>query len=174
MNRPIIKIPVKYGAVASLLLLALFIILFYSGKHPLGIPIVLDIRIVILPLFMFLATKEFKDRHNEGTLHFWQGLTINTIIGLTIALLMAVSIMLFIAVDPDFFNQFLTHAMEFAESRKELVHDESELLIIQEQIDNLPFTRPYYLAIDYFLKTLPFTLVWSLIISILLRKQPNL
>ena len=74
--KPLFKVALKYALTASLLAITLVIILFYTGKHPLLIPIAYDFRILLFGVFIYFSIREFKTFHNSGELHCWQGLLI--------------------------------------------------------------------------------------------------
>ncbi|MDH5366829.1 MAG: DUF4199 domain-containing protein [Cyclobacteriaceae bacterium] len=173
MKKTLVSVPVQYGAAASALLMILFVVLFYSGRHPMSIPVFFDVRFVILPLFMVIAMKDFRDNRNENVLHFWQGLSIGFILSAVVAIIMSLFIILFVAIDPDFLQLYIDERVKLLTEHRhqltETIGDET----IQLQLDKLPFTTSYNLAVDYFFKTLGIGVFSNIIISIILRKQPN-
>lgn len=76
----LVKISLRYGAVAGILAVALLISLFYFGRHPFLAAPFLDFRIFLFGVFMFFAMKEFRDYKQQGVLYFWQGLFIGMIV----------------------------------------------------------------------------------------------
>jgi len=174
MKKPLLAVPLKFGALASGLLMLLFIVLFYANRHPLGIPIVLDVRLLILPLFMFLAMKEFRDVRNNNSMHFWQGLTVGAITFMLLGVLMAVFLVLFSAVDPDFLASYINERLTLIADYKLQLIEQLVEETLKYQLAKLPLTTSFDLAIDYFLKTTMIGIVLNIIIAIILRKQPNL
>ncbi|MDH5474985.1 MAG: DUF4199 domain-containing protein [Cyclobacteriaceae bacterium] len=173
MKKPIFIVPVQFGGVASALLIVLFVVLFYMGRHPMGIPIVFDVRFVILPLFMVIAMKDFRDNKNNNTLHFWQGLSVGFVTLLVISFFMSLFIIFFVAVDQDFLQIYIEERTNLLlEHQAQLTESISEEAF-QLQLDKLPLTTSFDLAIDYFFKTLGIGVFLNIIIAILLRKQPN-
>lgn len=173
MKKPLVSVPVQYGAVASALLMILFVVLFYSGKHPMSIPVFFDIRILILPLFMVIAMKDFRDNKNGGVLHFWQGFSIGFITFVMLAIIISFFIMIFVAIDPDFLQFYINERVNLLIEHRDQLTESIGEETVQLQLDKLPFTTSIDLAIDYFIKTLGIGIFLNIIISIILRKQPN-
>jgi len=173
LKKPLIYVPIKYGALATVLLGLLFIVLYSMGKHPLFVPLFMDIRLVMLPVFMFFAMKDFRDGHNNSELHFWQGLTVGFLTFTTIAVLMSAFVMIFAEVSGDFLNQYIASRLELLEVNKEQAIEAFSNDFVQEQIDALPLTRPFDLAVDYFWKTIAIGIFLNIILAVVLRKQPK-
>ena len=170
MKNPLIHVALRYGSVASLLLMVLFMVMFYLGKHPMSIPLFFDIRLLILPIFMVIGMKDFRDNLQSGNLHFWQGFSIGFIIFLTISFFMAFFIIVFVWADGSFLDSYIAERVQlltqFRSHLAETIGDET----IQLQLEKLPLTTSFDLAIDYFSKTLVIGLFLNIIISIILRK----
>ncbi len=172
-KKPLIQTPLKYGLIASGLLALLFVVLYSMDKHPLFVPLFLDIRLIMLPIFMFVAMKDFRDGQNGGVLHFWQGLSIGFITFTTIAVLMAVFIAFFAEVSADFLDQYISSRVELFETNKAQFSEALNEEFVQGQIDALPLTSPFDLAVDYFWKTVGIGIFLNIILAVILRKQPN-
>ena len=173
MKNPLVILSVKYGAAAAFLLMALFIALFYMGKHPINIS-VLDIRFLILPLFMAIAMKDFRDNKNEKSLHFWQGLSVGAIVFFTIGILISLFIIVFSIIDPDFLQMYIDDRIALIVDHRDAFVEQLGEVTVQEQLEKLPLTTSFNLAIDYFVRTIAIGLILNILISIILRKQPKL
>jgi len=174
MKKNLIAVPVLYGSAASLLLMLLFVVMFYNGRHPMSIPVFMDIRLIILPLFMFIGMKDFRDLKNGRVLHFWQGFSIGFITFVTIGVLMSIFIIAFVMADADFLQFYVDERVSLLTEHRLQLAETINNQTIQDQLDKLPLTTSFDLAIDYFFKTLGIGLFLNIIISILLRKQqPN-
>ena len=174
MDKPLIKVPIKYGAAAALLVMILFVALYYSGRHPLSIPVFFDVRLLILPLFMTFAMKEFRDFHNDRVLHFWQGLTIGFITFTIIGSLVSVFIIILSNIDPSFLTSYIEERVYLLETNKQQFIEALNEDIIAEQLRTLPLTTSIDLALDYFLKSVGMGVFLNIIISVILRRQPKL
>jgi len=170
---PIHIISIKYGGIASILSIILFLFLYYSGQNPLLIPAFLDFRILLFPIFLVFSIRDFKENHNNGFLHFWQGFSIGLLVILIIAFIMSLFILVLGSwIEPDFVTNFIQSSIEQIESAKEKITSaigEDELTKV---LEILPSTTLYDLALDYFLKSLPYGLFLTIIISLILRKKP--
>jgi hypothetical protein len=172
-RKPLTQVPVKYGAIASALLALLFIVLYSMGKHPLFVPLFLDVRLIMLPLFMFVAMKDFRDSQNGGILHFWQGLTAGFITFTTVAVITSLFIMFMAEVSPNFLPEYISARLELLEGNKAQFSEALNEQFVQGQIDSLPLTRPIDLAVDYFWKTIAIGIFLNIILAVVLRKQPK-
>ena len=171
---PIYKVSIKYGAIAAILSIALFLILYYAGKNPLLIPAFLDFRILLFPIFLVFSIRDFKENFNKGILHFWQGFSIGVLVIGLIALLMALFILIFGSwIEPGFVSGFIQTSIEQIESAREKISTAIGEEELTKVLDILPSTTLYDLALDYFLKSLPYGLFLTIIISLILRKKPN-
>ena len=178
MNRksPLIQTPLKYGLIAAALTIALLTLLFYTNKVPLVIPFFMDARMLILPIFIFFAQREFRDYQNQGTLHFWQGLVIGFIVAGLIALCVAAFIHILLAyISPEFLQQDINARIEMVKNMIKSLENGPDLLpdkaSLEDQVEQLNQTSSANLASDYFIKTMALGLFFNIIISVFLRQQ---
>jgi hypothetical protein len=138
------------------------------------IPAFLDFRILLFPIFLVFSIRDFKELHNGGFLHFWQGFSIGLMVIILIALLMSLFILIFGSwVEPDFVINFIQSSIDQIESAKEKITNAIGEEELAKVLDILPSTTLFDLALDYFLKSLPYGLFLTIIISLILRKKPN-
>ena len=172
-KKPLTQVPIKYGVIASALLALLFVVLYSMGKHPLFVPLFLDIRLLMLPIFMFIAMKDFRDSQNGGVLHFWQGLTVGFITFTTIAVFVSLFIMFMAEMSGSFLQEYISARLELLEVNKVQFSEALNEQFVQGQIDALPLTSPFDLALDYFWKTIAIGIFLNIILAVVLRKQPK-
>jgi len=169
LKNKLISIPLKYGAIGGGLVILLFVVFYFLGKNP-----IIEIKyvdILLLAIFIFFSLKEFRDRHNNRELHFWQGVTGGMITYFTIAIISALFILvLLVIIDPDLTTNYI-------ESRISLLNENKDALIesINEQayidaLNGVEETTPMDLAIDDFLKKSIIGLFLTIIIAVILRK----
>ena len=171
---PIYSIPIKYGGMAFVLSIILFLILYYSGQNPLLIPAFLDFRILLFPIFLVFSLRDFKENHNGGFLHFWQGFSIGLMVILIIAILMSLFILILGSwIETDFVSNFIQSSIDQINSAKEKITSAIGEEELTKVLEILPSTSLFDLALDYFLKSLPYGLFLTIIISLILRKKPN-
>jgi hypothetical protein len=136
------------------------------------IPAFLDFRILLFPIFLVFSIRDYKENHNNGFLHFWQGFSI----GLLVILIIAGIMSLFIAVlgtwiEPDFVQKFIQSSIDQIESAKEKITTAIGQEELTKVLEILPSTTLFDLALDYFLKSLPYGLFLTIIIALILRKK---
>ncbi len=150
-------------------MIMLILVFYFLGKNPL-----IEIKLVDIPvlaIFIFFGLKEYRDRHNNKELHFWQGITGGMITYFSIAIISALFILLLtVIIDPQITTNYI-------ESRIQLLNENKDTLVesINEQayIDALAGvkkTTPLDLAMDDFLKKSIIGLFLTIIIAVILRK----
>jgi len=168
-----VRIAGRYGILGALVLFVTIVGLFYLGRHPLLIPIFFDLRIFLFTLFLVFAIREFKNSA-DGILHFWQGMSIGIVCYVMIAF--ATSLLMWVwsgVFDPSFVSEYISLSTQKLIDNQEVIVESLGLEKYNSAIEKLPSTTANDLAFDYFLKSMPIGFILTLIISILLRKQPK-
>lgn len=173
--KPLFSVPLKFGLIGSLFAIGVIMVLYFSGTHPLLIPIFFDYRIILFSLFTFLAIKEFKDYYNEGYLQFWQGMIMGIIIYLMIGILAGIFVVIYSQIDVQFLEQYISGTLAGLELDKEQLVNQGAITISEEEFQNqvamLEQTKPHVLGIDYFIKSSVLGFFLTIIISVILRKS---
>ena len=76
-------------------------------------------------------------------------------------------------VETGFVSNFIQSSMDQIESAREKIQNAIGEEELTKVLEILPSTTLYDLALDYFLKSLPYGLFLTIIISLILRKKPN-
>ncbi|MGK7389020.1 MAG: DUF4199 domain-containing protein [Candidatus Cyclobacteriaceae bacterium M2_1C_046] len=168
-----VKVGLKYGFVSAILLCILFVVLFYTGVHPLLIPVIYDVRIFLLALFIFFSIKEFRDNKNEGVVHFWQGMLLGLLVAIVLGFFAAIFILAFGAFEEEFLSSYISYMTEHLVSNKEKFLESIGEQTYQNTLQSLPATSLTDLAMDYYFKSVVIGLFLTIIISIILRRQPK-
>lgn len=166
-----VQVALKYGFFMALLLGAVLIGFFYIGRHPLLIPVIYDVRILLLAVFIFFAVKEFRDYQNNGVLHFWQGMLVGLVLTITVGFLMMLIIFAFGTLEDNLLSTYITETEVQLESSKEKFIEAIGEEAYKNSVRNLPSTTLGDLALDYYLKSFGIGFLLSIIISIILRRQ---
>lgn len=171
---PIFKVSFKFGIIGSLFTILLFLILYYFGQHPLLIPAILDFRIILFPIILVFSIRAFKEQYNNGILHFWQGMSV----GLTCIVFISLSMLLFILlfgemIEKSFLSEYIQQSIQNINEVKENLVESIGEEVLQKSLEILPTTTIFDLALDYFLKSLPYGIFLTIIISLILRRKPN-
>src|SRR3954469_1851165 len=97
--RPIVKIPLKYGVIASALGSSLLIVLYFLGRHPFLIPVYMDSRIFLFGVFLYYSLRELRDFFQHGILYFWQGMIASFLFVAVFAVITSAVIGIFCLID---------------------------------------------------------------------------
>ncbi len=171
--RPLIKVPVKFGLIAGFLGALLVIGLYYIDRHPFLVNVFFDFRIFLFGIFIFFSLKEFRDYYQEGTLYFWQGMIASFIFISVYALLASSLIWIFANYEQRFVSSFIDL---FREQVKALSEEDVRQIgkdQIERNLKALDATNAFWMAFNYFKQCYWIGLVLSIIISVILRRQPK-
>lgn len=171
--KPLLFVCVRYGLIAGGLMVAFFITTYYAGHHPLMIAPYLDFRIVLLGTFIFFALREYRERFNYGTLHFYQGMVGSYVVVVVAGILGSLGLLLFAAIEIDFVPDYVTEMTAYL---KTFSPEDIEAIgkdVFERNLSLLPATHSRMLAISYFGQGLLIGMFVSIILSVILRKQPK-
>ena len=160
----------SYGLFSALMTIVAFLVFYFIGQQPWRNLISLILDVIIIGAFCFIAIRDFRDRHNDGILHFYHGMSIAFFVYLVTATLFSLFYLLFIAViTPDFMEIYQESMIEFLESRKELLIQQGGEEEFQRQIDSVGQVQASGLVLDAFGKKVISGLVLAPIFSIVFR-----
>lgn len=170
---PLLSIAIRNGAIAGVLAIALLVAMYYLGRHPLMIAPFLDFRILLFGIFIFFTLKEFRESHQGGILHFPQGM-IGSFIMVMIAATMASALLWgFTAIEPDFLADYVKGMTEYLKTFPESDIDRIGKEAYQRNLESLPATNGKQIASSYFVQSMIIGFFVSIIMSVILRKQPK-
>ena len=172
---PLLKIPIKFGVFAALLSIAVILVMYFSGKHPLLLPPYLDSRILIFLIFIYFAIREYKDNFNGGLLHFWEGMILGIVLYVFAGLMGGLFIYTFSRFQPEFVGLYISQATEAVTiAREQLINGQQAVTMTQEEFEghlaSLKETTASILAVDYFIKTCIVGFFIPLFYSVVFRK----
>lgn len=175
MNRsPLIKISIRYGAVAGVLALALLIVSFYIGRHPLLIAPFLDFRILLFGIFIFFFGKELRDYEQGGDLYFWQAMFGGMLVVLMASVLSTLGMQVFGALEPKFVTTYIQQTTDYL---KAFSPEEIKNTVGKEEYDRnlalLSSTNISQLSITYFVHGMIIGFLETVVLSVILRRQPK-
>jgi len=171
---PLIGISLRNGSIAGLLAGVLLIIMYFIGPHPMLILPYADFRILLFGIFIFFTLKEFRNNHQEGVLSFGQGMVGSLLFVTVAATVGAVVVLIYSKINPEFVSDFIKQGLESARSFSEnSALTEPEKNRITVMIEALPSTNAKGLAGQHFVQSLMIGFFISIILSVILRKQPK-
>jgi len=164
---------VRNGVIAGVLGFSLLVVLYYMGKHPFLFPIYFDFRLILLSVFIVMTLKEFRDDYQEGILYFGQAMISSFLFTLVFALVASLLIWAFCFIVPEFLSNYIQTATEQLKSIQPAIIEQLGKDAYERNLNKLPATNGSDLAIDYFGKTFIISFFISIIISVILRRQPK-
>jgi len=166
-------ISVRNGLIAGVLGFIFLLALYYMGKHHFLFPIYFDFRIILFVVFMVMGLKELRDDHQDGELSFGQGMVSNLVFTIIFATITATLIWMLCAIEPLFLSDYIKTAMAQMESIAPAVIEQLGKEGYERNLNGLPATNGSDLALDYFAKSFIVSFFLSIIISVILRRQPK-
>ena len=169
-NKPLLKIPLAFGAATGVLAFLFFLGLYAVDVMPLGNNKVLDFGIFLI--MMVAACWYYRRKIGHGYMHFWEGLTVCYVVNTVGAFVVGWLIFLFVKfIDPELFTNYLAEMQRLLMAGKaELVKNigEAEFQTMQKAVVE---TKPGELITDEIAKKTLMAVLPILIISLIFRRQ---
>jgi len=170
----LLKVCIRYGLVAGLLSLILLIAIFYVGRHPFLIAPFLDFRILTFGVFIFFSLKEFRDYYQGGVLYFWQGMIGSGVVVMTATVVSSIGLQIFGTLEQDFVSAYVTQLTAYLNTFPKEVIDQIGKDVFERNLKELPATHISTLVQTHFAQGLVIGFFISIILSVILRKQPKI
>lgn len=170
---PLLSVSLRYGAVCGVLALALLVVTYYIGRHPLMISPYLDFRILLFAVFIFFTLKEVRDYYQEGALYFWQGLIGSVLVVVVATIIAAIGIQIFGSLEKEFVVSYVEQMTAYLKTFPKEDIDRIGKEVYDRNLEQLPATNSSILAFTYFMQGLVIGFFVSIIVSAILRKQPK-
>jgi hypothetical protein len=152
----------------------LLIILYYIGRHPFLVPVFFDFRVPLFGIFIFFILRELRDYYFGGLLFFWQGLIASGLFIITFALVSSTLLWIFAINVPGFVIQYVELATNQLRSFPKETIDQIGRDVYDKNMALLPQTKGFDLALLYFIQCFGIGLFVSIILSVILRRQPKI
>ena len=171
-NKPLLKIPLIFGAATGVMAFLFFLGLYFIGVMPLGNKRALDFGIYLIMLIS--ACWYYRKTVGYGYMHFWEGLTIGYVVNSVGAFVSGWLVYLFITwIDPSVFTGYLADMKQLLmQGKPELVKSIGEAEF-QTMVKNVAATHPGELITDEFSKKTVMAVLPILIVSLLFRRQSS-
>ncbi len=161
----------KFGSLGGVLSICAFIILAFLNEDPTNLNLVFGY--IITPVSLFLAIKFFKEYSNNGYLSFAEGMSVGFVTYLLIAIISGVGIWLILVISPDLFDTIKNSKLEVLSANQETIVSQVGVNSYEATLVSIQNMVPWEVAAnDAIWKILP-GLFFTIIISIILRKNPN-
>jgi hypothetical protein len=166
------KTAYQFGALGGLLSGLSFYVLSLFHSDPTNLNLVFGY--LITPITVFLAIKFFKDFSNEGYLSFSEGMSVGAVSFLLLAILSTGIVWGVLESSPSLFSAIQTAKWAALEKNKELIISQVGQASFEVTQTNLKSMTAWDVALnDGIWKIIP-GMFFSIIISIILRKNPNI
>jgi hypothetical protein len=168
--KDLVKVCVRYGAVAGVLSALLLIMLFYAGRNPMLIAPFLDFRIFVFGIFIFFSLKEYRDAYQGGLLYFWQALFGSFILVLLSSVISSTGLYIFGVLEAKFVSDYIEGMTEYL---KTFPPEEIERIgkdIYERNLQALPSTNMATLIQTHFAQGMMIGFFISIILSVILRR----
>jgi hypothetical protein len=169
---PLISVSVKYGLIAAALAIFIMIATFYFGNHPMMVAPYLDFRIILFGLFMFFGLREFRDTQ-EGVLYFWQGMIGGFVMVTVAGTIAALGLLIFSSVEKEFISSYVEAMTQYLKTFPKEDIERIGKEVYERNLEQLPSTNGKQLASLYFVQGMMIGLFVTIILSVILRKQPK-
>ena len=173
IQSPLVKVSLRYGAIGGLLCFGFVISIYYMGQHPFLIYPYFDFRIPVFAFLLFFCVKEIRDYDREGSLSFFQAMMSCLIFTFVFATIASGLIWIFCVAQPEFLSSFITEATGQIKALPPDIVERVGKEQLERNLNALPLTHGSDLAIDYFGKSFIMSFFISVIISVILRRQPS-
>lgn len=169
-----VRVAVRYGALASVLGFVFLLVLYAIGKHPFLIPVFFDFRIILFGFAIFFALRELRERHYGGLLYFWQGMISSVLLTLLFAALTGGAIWVFAMLYPEFIQEYVQLFREQAASFPPDVVEKIGKENLERNLEAIAATKALDLATLYAWQSLLISFFVSIILTVILRRQPKM
>jgi hypothetical protein len=172
LKAPLVTVCARYGAIAGALCILFLISLFYMGKHPFLVNPFLDFRVPLFGVLIFFALKELRDYYQNGILFFWQGTGGSLIFVAICSSIAAIGIVIFGAIQPLFLADYIAEFTKQINNLPPETVDQIGKDVVALNLKKLPTTTIGDLAGLYIWQSFIMSFFISVIISVILRRQP--
>ena len=171
---PLLSIGIRNGVIAGVLASVLLMATYYMmNRHPLMVSPFTDFRILLFGVFIFFTLKEFREDFQEGVLYFWQGMIGSLIFIIVTATIASLLLLAFCTYEsafiPDYVKAMTDYLKTFPPEDIERIGKD----IYDRNLEQLPSTNGKQLAGLYFMQSIMIGFFVSIILSVILRKQPK-
>ncbi len=161
----------KFGGFAGALSVLSFIVLSFLYPDPTNLNLVFGY--IITPIAIFLAVKFFKEYGNGGYLSFSEGMSVGFVTYMFEAIVSLCGIWLILIVHPVLFDQVRESKLDVLATSKDSIISQVGENSFNLTLESISKLVPWDIALnDALWKIIP-GLFFTIIISIILRKNPN-
>lgn len=170
---PLTRISVRNGIIAGLLGFIFLLGLYFMGKHPFLFPIYFDFRLFLFGIFLVITLREIRD-NQDGILFFWQGMIACFLFTILFAIITSGLIGIYAWLNPAFLANYISTAIEQMKSIPAEAIEQIGKDVYDSNLKALPATNGYDMSFHYLWQSFIISFFLSIIISVILRRQPKI
>lgn len=173
-HSPLITVGIRYGVIAGILCGVLLMITYYMmDSHPLMVSPFMDFRVLLFAVFIFFSLKEFRDYHQQGELYFSQGMMVSFIFTIIAATVSALLVWAFCSFESTFIPSYVTAMTEYLKTFPPEDVERIGKEVFESNLNSLSATNGKQIAGKYFIQSVMIGFFVSIILSVILRKEPK-
>ncbi|MEN2283634.1 DUF4199 domain-containing protein [Algoriphagus sp. SE2] len=160
-----------FGVLGGILGLVSFFTLSFFRDDPTTLNLIFGY--VIIPISVYLALRYFKDYSNQGYISFAEGMSVGFVSYMIIAIISFLGIWLFLTIDINLFELIKSSKIDTLVQSKDTIVSQVGQNSYDATLESVKMMRKTDIALnDAIWKIIP-GLFFTIIISIILRKNPN-
>ncbi len=167
MNRYLLA-AYKVGLLGGLFCVLAFLMFIFLEVDPTNFSMVFGY--IILPVFLFLGIRYFRNYQNSGLLSFSEGMSVGFFIYGIIALISGISIWLILVLSPSVFEAIKSTKISVLENNREMISNQLGESSYTTTMSNVMEMSVFDIAANDFIWKIVPGLFFTIIISIILRK----
>ena len=170
---PLVSITLRWGLIAGCLAIVLLVASYYFGHHPFMTSPFFDFRILLFGVITFFALREYREGYQKGALYFWQGMAGSFVLIMIAATVSSTLLLGFVMFEDEFVSSYVRLMTDYLKtfSAEDIARIGKE--VYERNLEQLPSTNGKQLAGLYFVQSLMIGFFESIILSVILRKQPK-
>lgn len=162
---------VWFGVIGGAFCGLAFIVFYFVGVEPISFTEIFGY--IIIPVFVFLGIKNFKDNMNNRELHFGQGMTVGFFVYSLLALISAMVIFIMLHIDTAVFEDYKAAALALLAEKKDIIKEQLGHESYEATVESMSgMTILDVVLNDFFRKLVP-GLFFTIILSIVLKNSNN-
>jgi len=160
---------VWFGVIGGAFCGLAFVLFNFVGIEPISFTEIFGY--IIIPVFVFLGIKNFKDNMNDQELYFGQGMTVGFFVYSILALISAMVIFIMLHIDPVVFEDYKAAAMSLLAEKKEVIMDQLGTESYESTVKSMSGMTIFDVALNDLLRKLIPGLFFTIILSIVLKNS---
>lgn len=162
---------VWFGVIGGAFCGLAFVVFYFIGAEPISFTEIFGY--IIIPIFVFLGIKNFKDSMNGRELSFGQGMTVGFFVYSLLALISAMVIFIMLHMDTAVFEEYKAAATSLLQEKKEVIMQQLGNESYEATVESMSGMTIFDVVLNDFLRKLIPGLFFTIILSIILKNSKN-